>query len=202
MGLAFNWSPHGVFDARLHEVTNVVEQFNPDNVQTEPVWLTSMPARSFPVQVLQNGVKMTNEPPSGLRANLLRSHSAPECERSRLALSDELLRESNKPEIFKTLPFGFFHVVVQDRRMFGPMGWNNSYGFTPEDLQVCRKQLMLFINQHEQVIVEINCLSLSSVTLTMLQTFIRPEAVEQKYGYKYSASGFYYAPAAEKRCGR
>ena len=105
----------------------VVEQFNPDNI-----WLTSVPAKSFPVQVLQNGVKMTSDPPSGLRA---RSYSA---------LSDELLKESKLPKIFKTLLFGFcyFHSAVQDRRKFGPIGCNIACGFTPEDLQVCRQQLL------------------------------------------------------------
>ena len=105
----------------------VVEQFNPDNI-----WLTSVPAKSFPVQVLQNGVKMTSDPPSGLRA---RSYSA---------LSDELLKESKPPKIFKTLLFGFcyFHSAVQDRRKFGPIGCNIACGFTPEDLQVCRQQLL------------------------------------------------------------
>ncbi|CAE7602693.1 Dnah1 [Symbiodinium sp. CCMP2456] len=183
----------------------VVEQFNPDNMQTSfRLWLTSMPAKSFPVQVLQNGVKMTNEPPSGLRANLLRSYSA---------LSDELFKESNKPEIFKTLLFGFcfFHAVVQDRRKFGPIGWNIAYGFTPEDLQVCRQQLMLFVNQYEQVPYKVlNFLGAKInyggrvtddkdklLISTILQTFICPESVEQKDGYKYSTSGLYYAPAAE-----
>ena len=114
----------------------IVEQFKPESMQISfRLWLASMPAESFPVQVLQNGVKMTSDPPSGLRANLIRSYSA---------LSDELLKESKPPKIFKTLLFGFcyFHSAVQDRRKFGPIGCNIACGFTLEDLQVCRQQLL------------------------------------------------------------
>lgn len=41
----------------------------------------------------------------------------------------------------------FFHAVVNERKRFGPIGWNILYDFSSKDLEVCRIQLRHFIGK-------------------------------------------------------
>jgi len=51
----------------MPKLESIVENLDDSNHRDFRLWMTSMPSKSFPVSVLQNSVKMTLEPPSGIK---------------------------------------------------------------------------------------------------------------------------------------
>lgn len=113
------------------------------------LWLTTYSTENFPVSILENSVKITNEPPHSLRSSLLSSYSTepivdPKFFEKLKGMNDTTTKAAEqKVRDWKKLLFGlcFFHATVQERRKYGPLGWNISYGFNESDLKISIHQL-------------------------------------------------------------
>jgi len=91
---------------------------------------TSEPSNDIPAGILQNSIKVTNEPARGTKANLMRAINM---------FSDDKLETCMKDREFKSLLFHLcvFHAIMVERRKFGAQGFNRVYNFSPADLQIC-----------------------------------------------------------------
>ncbi|OMJ81675.1 hypothetical protein SteCoe_17784 [Stentor coeruleus] len=136
--LAKSWMP---------ELDKFIENFeDPKNNMHEDfrLFLTSMPCNYFPIPVLQNGIKMTIEQAKGIQSNLQRSLSM---------LTEDKIDHSLNSDNWKKLLFSLcmFHAVVQERRKFGPLGWNICYEFNESDLEISMKTIENFVLEQDNV---------------------------------------------------
>ena len=165
------------------------------------MWLTTMPFPKFPVSVLQNGVKMTLEPPRGMRQSLQGSYTM---------IEPEWLETSSNPKALKKLVFAlcFFHATVSERSKFGPLGWNIPYDFSIPDLSISLDQLKLFVDEYELIPYRMlnycvgECNYGGRVTddkdrraiKTILSYFYTENEDIMDDNYRFSPSGLFYAP--------
>ena len=111
----------------LTELEKRLDVFNLQGSHEEfRVFLTSEPANTIPIGVLSRSIKLTNEPPTGLKANLQRAFTS---------FSPEFINDMDSR--MRAILFGLchFHAVLIERKKFGPMGFNMMYPFSLGDLR-------------------------------------------------------------------
>ena len=127
--LVVNWLP---------ELEVIQENVSEDCHNEYRLFLTSVPTDKFPVSFLQNSIKITNEPPKGVRANLRRIYNE---------LDEEWYSTTERPVDFKNLLFclSVFHSVLLERKKFGSIGWNIPYEWMNSDLETSQKHLKGYV---------------------------------------------------------
>jgi dynein heavy chain len=99
-----------------------IEGSNP----TFRLFVSSDPNKAIPIGLLEKSIKLTNEPPMGVKQNLKRAFT--------FFNKEEI--EDKDPKV-KTILFAlcYFHTVMSERRKFGAKGWNMKYPFNMGDLR-------------------------------------------------------------------
>ena len=184
----------------LPKLEQILEQTSGTNEHEEyRLWLTSMPSDKFPVPILQNSIKLTQEPPRGLKANMSRTFAD---------ISEKEYESCSKPRAFKKLLFGlaFYHALILERRKFGAIGWNIPYEWMNSDLKTGIMQVRMYLEDQPGVPYETLNAVVGDITyggratdawdkrtnLSILRKYFTEEVMDDSY--KFSKSGVYFAP--------
>ncbi|XP_048885226.1 dynein axonemal heavy chain 2 [Brienomyrus brachyistius] len=143
---------HWVFLANCHlslswmpQLDKLVEQLQVEEPHADfRLWLSSSPHPDFPIAILQAGIKMTTEPPKGVKSNMKRLYHL---------VSEAQFNQCMRPSAYRRLLFSlcFFHSILLERKKFRQLGWNIVYSFNDSDLEVSENLLRHYLDQQEEV---------------------------------------------------
>ena len=111
----------------LIELEKKLDEYNTEGSHEKfRIFLTSDPSSSIPIGILSRCIKLTNEPPAGLKANLKRAWCF---------FPKEYIEDTDSKT--KSILFGLchFHSIMMERKMFGPLGFNMKNPFSIGDLR-------------------------------------------------------------------
>ncbi|XP_074870532.1 dynein axonemal heavy chain 17 isoform X2 [Carettochelys insculpta] len=133
----------------LSTLDKKVERYSTGSHTDYRVFMSAEPAATpeahiIPQGLLENAIKITNEPPTGMYANL---HKALDL------FTQDTLEMCTKEIEFKCILFAlcYFHAVVAERRKFGAQGWNRSYPFNNGDLTISINVLYNYLEANVKV---------------------------------------------------
>ncbi|KAK2501218.1 hypothetical protein MC885_000890 [Smutsia gigantea] len=133
----------------LSTLDKKVEWYSACSHRDYRVFISAEPAPSpeshiIPQGILENAIKITSEPPTGMHANLHRALDL---------FTQDTLELCTKETEFKSILFAlcYFHAVVAERRKFGAQGWNRSYPFNNGDLTISINVLYNYLEANAKV---------------------------------------------------
>lgn len=98
----------------------------------------------IPQGILECSLKIVNEPPSGMAANMHKAWDN---------FSQETLETCTQEAEFKSILFAlcYFHAVAGQRHKFGPLGWNKVYPFNIGDLTISASVLHNYLEGSNRI---------------------------------------------------
>uniref|UniRef100_H2ZKA8 AAA+ ATPase domain-containing protein n=1 Tax=Ciona savignyi TaxID=51511 RepID=H2ZKA8_CIOSA len=133
----------------LSTLEKKIEKYSIGSHKSYRVYVSAEPAATrdshiIPQGILESSIKITNEPPTGMQANL---HKALD------NFNQETLEMCSRETEFKSLlqSLCYFHAVLSERKKFGPQGWNRPYPFNVGDLTISVNVLFNYLEANSKV---------------------------------------------------